>query len=82
MIERTERRFSLKPRRLIGDTAYGTAKMLNWLVEEQCIEPRVPVWEKAERNDATFARSDFSLRIATPVPVATCLGLDEETSNT
>ena len=59
MIDRVERRFSLKPKRLIGDTAYGTAKMLNWLVEEQSIEPHVPVWEKSERNDGTFSRSDF-----------------------
>jgi len=32
MIERTEER--LKPERLVGDTAYGAAPMLNWLVEE------------------------------------------------
>src|ERR1043166_1576461 len=29
MIERTERRFGLKPGRLVGDTAYGAAPMLN-----------------------------------------------------
>ena len=28
MIERTERRFKLKPNRLIGDTAYGTSEIL------------------------------------------------------
>lgn len=43
MIERVERRFALTPRRLIGDTAYGAAPMLAWLVEEQGIEPHVPV---------------------------------------
>jgi len=32
MIERTEQRFGLKPERLVGDTAYGAAPMLNWLV--------------------------------------------------
>jgi hypothetical protein len=37
MIERTEERFGLKPERLIGDTAYGAAPMLNWLVEEKGI---------------------------------------------
>src|SRR5437868_12127681 len=31
MIERTEKRFGLKPERLVGDTAYGAAPMLNWL---------------------------------------------------
>jgi hypothetical protein len=29
MIDRVEERFDLKPQRLIGDTAYGTAAMLN-----------------------------------------------------
>jgi hypothetical protein len=29
------------------------------MVEEKGIEPHVPVWEKAERKDGTFSRSDF-----------------------
>jgi len=28
-------RFGLKPERLAADTAYGAARMLNWLVEEK-----------------------------------------------
>ena len=59
MVERVEKRFELKPTRLIGDTAYGSAEMLGWMVEEKAIEPHVPVWEKGERNDGTFSRSDF-----------------------
>ena len=59
MIERTEARFGLKPQRLIGDTAYGTAEMLGWMVEEKAIEPHVSLWEKGERDDGTFRRSDF-----------------------
>jgi transposase len=59
MIERTEERFKLKPNRLIGDTAYGTSKILGWMVEKKSIEPHVPLWEKGERNDGTFSRSDF-----------------------
>jgi hypothetical protein len=59
MIERVEERVALKARKLIGDTAYGTAEMLAWMVEEKGIEPHVPVWEKAERKDGTFSRSDF-----------------------
>ena len=59
MIERLEERLALKTRRLIGDTAYGTAEILGWMVEEKGIEPHVPVWEKAERQDGTFSRSDF-----------------------
>jgi hypothetical protein len=35
MIDRVEERFGIKPKRLIGDTAYGTAEMLAWMVEEK-----------------------------------------------
>jgi hypothetical protein len=48
MIERTQERFGLKPERLIGDTAYGAAPMLNWLVEEKGIAPHIPVFDKVE----------------------------------
>jgi hypothetical protein len=59
MIERVEERVGLKTQRLIGDTAYGTAEILGWMVEDKGIEPHVPLWEKAERKDGTFSRSDF-----------------------
>ena len=59
MIERVNERTGLKVGRLIGNTAYGTAALLAWMVDEQGIEPHVPVWEKAERRDGTFSRSDF-----------------------
>ena len=59
MIERTEERFGLKPERLVGDTAYGAAPMLNWLVEEKSIAPHIPVFDKSKRDDGTFSRSDF-----------------------
>jgi hypothetical protein len=59
MIDRVEERFDLKPQRLIGDTAYGTAAMLNWLVNEKQIEPHVPVWDRTERDDGAFSRSEF-----------------------
>ena len=39
MIERVEKRQDLKPQRLIGDTAYGTGSMLEWMVEDKYIEP-------------------------------------------
>jgi Transposase DDE domain len=58
-IERTEERFGLKPERLVGDTAYGAAAMLNWLVEEKGIAPHIPVFDKSKRDDGTFSRSDF-----------------------
>lgn len=59
MVERVEANFDLTPERLIGDTAYGAAPMLAWMVEEKAIEPHVPVWDKTERKDGTFSRSDF-----------------------
>jgi hypothetical protein len=59
MIVRTEERFGLKPARLVGDTAYGAAPMLNWLVEEKGITPHIPVFDKLKRNNGTFSRGDF-----------------------
>jgi transposase len=59
MLDRVEERFDLKPARLVGDTNYGSAAMLGWLVDEKQIEPHVPVWDKTERTDGTLSRSDF-----------------------
>ena len=59
MIERVEERFDMKPDRLVGDTAYGAAEILGWLVDDKQIEPHVPVWDRSEREDGTFSRSDF-----------------------
>ena len=59
MIERVEERFDITPDRLIGDTAYGTAPMLAWMVHEKSIEPHVPVWDRSERNDGSLSWSDF-----------------------
>ena len=53
MIDRTERCFDLKPKRLAADTAYGTGKFLGWLVKEKQITPHIPVWDKSEREDGT-----------------------------
>jgi transposase len=60
MIDRVEERFALKPERLVGDSNYGSAAMLGWLVDEKHIEPHVPVFDKSERSDGTFGRSDFT----------------------
>src|SRR4029078_172598 len=43
MIDRVEAEFNLKPTRLIGDMAYGAAKLLDWMINEKRIEPHVPV---------------------------------------
>lgn len=60
MIDRVENKFNILPERLVGDTNYGSAAMLGWLVEEKQIEPHVPVWDKSVRTDGTFSRSDFA----------------------
>jgi transposase len=60
MIERVEHEFAMKPKRLVGDTNYGSAAMLGWLVEQKHITPHVPVWDKSERSDGTFGRSRFT----------------------
>jgi len=60
MIDRTKERFGLKPKRLAGDTAYGTAAMLAWLVKDRGIAPHIPVFDRARREDGTFSRSDFT----------------------
>ena len=59
MIERAMERFDLYPAKLLGDSAYGSAEMLGWLVHEHGIEPHVTVFDKSARKDGTFARDDF-----------------------
>ena len=59
MIDRTERCFALKPKRLAADTAYGTGKFLGWLINNKRITPHIPVWEKSARSDGIFSRADF-----------------------
>src|SRR3954468_20929210 len=60
MIERTEERLGLCPKRLAADSAYGSAEMLGWLVNERAIEPHIPVFDKSARDDGTFSREDFA----------------------
>jgi IS5 family transposase len=60
MVERSIEGFDLYPAKLIGDTAYGSAEMLNWLVNEHAIEPHIPVFDKSHRRDGTFSRDDFA----------------------
>ena len=68
MIERTMESLALHPRRLLGDSAYGSAEMLGWLVSERGIEPHVTVFDKSARKDGTFSREDFSYD-----PTAMCI---------
>src|SRR6478672_4141951 len=60
MLERAMERFDLYPTRLMGDSAYGSAEMLGWLVSEHGIEPHVTVFDKSARKDGTFSREDFT----------------------
>jgi transposase len=60
MIDRTQERLALKPKRLLADTAYGTGDFLGWLVKERQITPHIPVWDKSQRDNGTFSRDDFA----------------------
>lgn len=59
MLDRVADRFGVKPARLAGDSAYGAATMLAWLVNEKQIAPHIPVFDKSKREDGTFSRADF-----------------------
>jgi len=59
MVDRVEERFDIIPDRLIGNTAYGTAPMLAWMVQDKGIEPHVPVWDRTQRKDDSLSSSDF-----------------------
>src|SRR5882757_7288697 len=59
MIARTEACFGIKPQWLVGDTAYGSAANLNWLVNDTNIAPHIPIIDKSKREDGTFSRDDF-----------------------
>src|ERR1700684_281676 len=43
MINRVERRFDIKPKRLIGDMAYGSAELLDWMGHRKLIRAHVAV---------------------------------------
>lgn len=59
LLERIEDNYQIKPERLMGDTAYGSADMLGYLVNEKHIEPHVPIWDKSNRDDGSYSISDF-----------------------
>jgi transposase len=59
MIDRTETAFGLRPQRLAADTAYGTGRLIAWLLD-RAIAPHIPVWERYPPADGMFSRSDFA----------------------
>ena len=60
MIDRVATSCNLHPERLIADTAYGSAPMLDWLAQARGIAPHIPVIDKSGRKDGTFERADFT----------------------
>src|SRR5262245_19954267 len=49
-----QRAAGLYPERLVADTAYGSAELLNWLPYDQGIEPHIRVFDRPEPDDGTF----------------------------
>jgi hypothetical protein len=60
MLMRTRDRSTCTRTLLAADTAYGAADMLGWLVEDQGIEPHIPVFDKSERKDGAYSATDFA----------------------
>lgn len=61
MIDRTEKRFGLKPKRLLGDGAYGSAEFLGWMVDEKGIEPHVTLLDTPGRPTLNFTQKTLSI---------------------
>ena len=59
MIERVETKHAIRPDRLMGDTAYGVAENLGYLVEVKDIAPHMPIRDKTQRKDGSFSVRDF-----------------------
>jgi transposase len=59
MLVRTERCFGLKPKRLAADTAYGTAKFLDWLIGAR-IAPHTRSGTKATEKTARYRAATFA----------------------
>jgi hypothetical protein len=58
MIERTQRRFGLRPSRLAADAAYGSGRLVGWLTG-QGIEPHVPVLDRERQTKGMITRAEF-----------------------
>lgn len=49
----------LKPRKLMGDTAYGAAANLAYLVEEKQVAPHIPARKQYREVEGVFSVPDF-----------------------
>ena len=58
MLERTDERSGLKPERLAGSGAYGSAEMPHWLAWER-MAPHVPAIDKSTRRGGASSRAEF-----------------------
>jgi len=68
MVERSIGRFDLYSARLLGDSAYGSAEMLGWLVYEHGIEPHVTVFDKSTRQRTEWCARRVPSRSNRPKP--------------
>ena len=59
MLARVMTRFSMRPKRLAGDTAYGTGYLLRWLFDRN-ITPHIPVWDKSVQQNGMVSKADFT----------------------
>jgi transposase len=60
LLERIESTHQIKPKRLMGDTAYGAAANLDYLVNVKGIEPHIPVIDKSARDDGKYSIAEFT----------------------
>jgi hypothetical protein len=66
MVDRVERRFGLRPRRLPGYTVYGVGRLLKSLVG--CtITPHVPVWDNSARANGQVQSGGAELCFLMPL---------------
>jgi transposase len=58
MIERTQKRFGLPPSRLAADSAYGSGRLIGWLMERK-IQPHAPLLDRETRTKGMLTRAEF-----------------------
>jgi len=59
MINRVEENYGILPDCLMGDTAYGTAELLNWILGKG-IAPHSPVWKKTHTENENYNAATFT----------------------
>jgi hypothetical protein len=73
MLDRTERRFDLKPKQLAADTAYGTGRFVGSLVDHR-ITLHISVRDASDRADGTDGEALTSARMTRcSIPPERCM---------